>query len=140
MRFPSIESDFWQLESAEDRHQASPEESQIPPRATRASLRRGQAAELLFRILGEEEDGSLAVLTERMWVIITSRTDEYYLGCLSNQPPCLDVDGGHYLRKGVEVPFLPKHVIDWDEPPLGVVRSFPGARASATMATRPTAA
>ena len=49
----TTERDGWQLESAEARHAANPERFWIPTRLQRETLRPGDGAKLLFRLLTE---------------------------------------------------------------------------------------
>lgn len=111
MRWPSLHEDFWELESAEARLEAHPE-FEIPDRSVRANLRIGQLAKLLFRLEGEEEDGTAAVQVERMWVRVSEVLDESYIGILDNQPASYEPETETYLVLGTEIPFAPEHVID----------------------------
>jgi hypothetical protein len=47
---------------------------------------------------------------ERMWVIVRERLAGGYLGILDNEPSADDVNGR--LRRGMELPFEPRHIID----------------------------
>ena len=131
MRLASIERDYWQLRSGEASHRANPDSFWIPALAERESLQRGQAVRLIFDIEGEDEDGTVQVQGERMWVIVSERRDGTYVGILDNAPALLEVSDETYLRQGAEVPFLPEHVIDIDRPPAEYVEwrlSQPPAR------------
>ena len=127
MRLPALAADFWELESAEDRHAESPESFWIPARADREQLQPGQAAKLLFCIEAEKVDGSVEVTVERMWVFITERLDDLYVGMLDNQPASIDPADDVYLVRGAEIPFGPEHVIDIDDPPAEHVDEMRGA-------------
>jgi hypothetical protein len=116
MRLAGIERDFFELASGEEAHSRNPKTFWIPERSVRESLRRGQAAKLIFEIEGEEEDGSVVVQGERMWVIVSELVGSLYVGVLDNEP-CIQAAEDVYLRKGAEVPFGPEHVIDIGDPP-----------------------
>lgn len=117
MRLPTFEQDYWELRSGEEAHQEYPDTFWIPPLEQRQNLRRGQAVRLIFEIEGEEENGDIAVQGERMWVIVSERYGDFYLGILDNQPASLEPSDNVYLCFGAEIPFLPEHVIDIGEPP-----------------------
>jgi len=117
MRLPTIDRDYWELRSAEESHRRHPERFWIPPLEARQNLRRGQAAKLIFDIQTEDEHGNTTVGGERMWVIVTERVGDFYIGLLDNQPASVEPDENVYLCFGAEVPFLPEHVIDINDPP-----------------------
>lgn len=52
-----------------------------------------------------------------MWVIVSEKIGDIYIGILDNQPMCIDPDDDFYLGFGAEVPFAAEHVIDIDNPP-----------------------
>ncbi len=116
MRLASFERDSWQLRSGEESHRLHPETFWIPPLEQRQRLQRGQAARLIFEIEGEE-DGTVTVQGERMWVIVAEKIGDTYIGILDNQPACLDRSDSFYLTFGAEVPFRAEHVIDILQPP-----------------------
>lgn len=121
MRMATFADDYWQLRSGEELHRQQPDTFWIPPLADRQSLQRGQAARLIFDIEGEEEDGSVGVQGERMWVIVSERVGDTYIGILDSQPASLDPADGVYLRFGAEVPFRAENVIDIAQPPAEYV-------------------
>ncbi len=121
MRIASFDRDFWQLRSGERSHREHPDKFWIPPLSQRRSLHRGQAARLIFDIEGTDKDGRVKVQGERMWVIVAERVGEGYIGILDNQPVCIEPAQGVYLCFGAEIPFLPEHVIDIDDPPTEYV-------------------
>lgn len=121
MRLASLENNFWQLRSAEESHRKHPDTFWIPSLVERKNLKRGQAARLIFEIEGEEEDGTVSVQGERMWVIVAEKVGDTYIGILDNQPACLEQSDEVYLRYGAEVPFLAEHVIDIGQPPTEYV-------------------
>lgn len=126
MLLPSLSHDFWQLLSAEERQAAFPETFEIPALNARKSLQPGDAAKLIFEIEGEEESGDVTSSTERMWVLVTHRLNQGYLGVLVNKPSSIAADEGFYLNEGSEVPFLPKHVCSIDKPPAAYVAEILG--------------
>jgi hypothetical protein len=121
MRFPSFERDFWQLRSAEQSHREHPDTFWIPSVERRQSLKRGQSARLIFDIEGQDEDGTIVVQGERMWVTVAERIGDAYIGILENQPAAIEPSEGVYLCLGAEIPFLPEHIIDIGEPPADYV-------------------
>jgi hypothetical protein len=123
MRLPTLDHDHWELRSAEESHRENPKTFWIPPREARDNLRRGQGAKLIFDIEGCEPDGSVVVGGERMWVLVTERIGDVYLGMLINTPS-LDLSDDFYVRLGAEIPFLSEHVIDTDDPPSDVLEEL----------------
>jgi hypothetical protein len=117
MRLAKLPDDGWELDSAEERHRLNPDSFRIPPAAERASLTRGQGAKLVFLIEGVEEDGTVCVHGERMWVVVAGRRAGCYVGILVNEPAEVESGEEEYLVVGAEIPFGPEHVIDIDEPP-----------------------
>src|SRR5678815_806389 len=117
MRLASLERDFWQLRSAEESHRAHPETFWVPPLAERCGLSRGKAARLIFEVESEDESGARVVNGERMWVIVSERVGNQYIGILDSQPATIEPSDGVYLRFGAEIPFGPEHVIDIADPP-----------------------
>jgi hypothetical protein len=67
-------------------------------------------------------------LTRCYWVVVSEIATPFFIGRLTNKPRSIDEDSDFYLKEGVEIPFLPEHVIDIDEPPevfLSVLFSEP---------------
>ncbi len=120
MRMASFERDFWQLRSAEDSNREHPNTFSIPPIEARQNLKRGDAVKLIFDIEGYDEDGSIVVGGERMWVIVAECVGCAYIGIL-DAPPSLEQSEGVYLRFGAEIPFRPEHVIEIAKPPTKYV-------------------
>jgi hypothetical protein len=116
MRAPTLERDGWRLDSGEERSLATPDTFTIPPREVRENLRPGDLAQLIFEIACEEEDGSVELQGERMWVLVVEGDHHGYLGILSNRPISVSEDSEFYLIWGAEIPFWPEHVIDVTEP------------------------
>ena len=117
MRLANRDQDYWELRSAEESHQQNPDTFWIPPLEERQNLGRGQAARLIFDIESTNEDGGVEVQGERMWVIVSERHGDFYIGILDDQPASIVSSEETYLCFGAEVPFLPEHVIDIAEPP-----------------------
>jgi hypothetical protein len=112
LREPTLETDFWELASAEHRNRRSDGAFWIPPIEDRAALRHGDLAMLLFRMQTEDEDGVPEVPEERMWVLVTETPDHgRFLGRLINQPASVD-SRSHYLTLGAEIPFRTEHVVE----------------------------
>jgi hypothetical protein len=116
MRLASFEHDFWRLRSGEQCHRDSPDTFWIPPHAQRQSLKRGQAARLVFELEGEDKDGQVRVGAERMWVVVAEKVGDIYLGILTDRPVSLVPGEDVYLCAGAEVPFRAEHVIEIDDP------------------------
>ena len=117
----SFEQDFWQLRSGEESYRQHSDSFWLPPLEQRQALRRGQSARLIFDIEGEDDDGTVEVQGERMWVVVAEQVGDAYIGILDNQPACLEPADGVYLRFGAEVPFRAEHVIDIGQPPAEYV-------------------
>jgi hypothetical protein len=117
MRLPTLEHDYWGLVSGESRHSESPDSFSIPPMSKRQSLKVGQAAKLIFEVETENENGEIERGCERMWVVVSDIVTPYFIGRLTNTPAAFDEGGDFYLMQDVEVPFLPEHVIEIDQPP-----------------------
>ncbi len=116
MRYPSIKTDYWELHSAEASQAKYGDRFWIPSLAERQNIKRGQAARLIFDIrVGNE--GKFEVQGERMYVIVSEKIGDIYIGILDNQPACSDFKADVYLCMSAEVPFLAEHVIDIATPP-----------------------
>src|SRR2546429_645708 len=103
VRLASFERDYWELRSAEEAPREHPDPFRIPPFAQRQSLKRGDAAKLIFEIEGYEDDGSVGVTGERIWVIVAERVGDAYIGILDSQPACLEPSAEVYLCFGAEI-------------------------------------
>jgi hypothetical protein len=124
MRLPSHKQDFWTLVSGEERHAESPGSFWVPPLSERESLKVGQAAKLIFEIESENKQGEVERDCERMWVVVSEVASPYYIGRLINKPAIVDETEEFYLKLDVEVPFLPEHVIDIDQPPEDYLKAL----------------
>ena len=108
MREPSREIDGWELESGEERHREAPDTFWIPDLEHRRALNPGDYAKLIFRISLDDDDDPCSV--ERMWVIVTGKVGEIYLGILDNEPDAIEENDD--LWPGTELPFRAEHIID----------------------------
>ena len=108
MPSPTLETDGWTLDDGEELHAQAPASFRIPPRGARETLRPGDLAKLVFRIMIDDDEEPIAV--ERMWVIVRERIDGGYFGLLDNEPYALAEN--ERLWPGTELPFEPRHVID----------------------------
>lgn len=110
----SIEKLGWELVSAVERNKASPDTFVIPSETTRSSLKRGDAAKILFEI--ETKEGGIIVDrgADRMWVIVISVTATGYIGVLDSDPGYAE---NLKLAQGDLVEFGAEHVCRIDNPP-----------------------
>ena len=122
MRLASYKLDFWQLRSGETAHEANPDKFWIPEEEQRKNLNVGDAAKLIFDIEGENEDGTIEVVGERIFVIISEVINEYYIGILDSQPAYVEPEDDFYLGFGVEIAFKAEHVIDVNRPPEDYIK------------------
>jgi len=107
MRVPQLLTDGWFLEDGEERNLVSPMTFQIPDLEVRKILQPGDWAKVMFAVAIKGEEFPTV---ERMWVIVRERLAGGYLGILDNEPSSDDVNGR--LRRGMELPFEPRHIID----------------------------
>lgn len=101
---PTLETDGWELESAEERNRANPRSFGIASLEERTSLEPGALVKLLFLFLNEE-NGREIVGCERMWVRVSEVRGGRYAGTLEDSPVTSTV-----LADGDVVEFLPEHV------------------------------
>jgi hypothetical protein len=120
----TIEENGWVLVSAEERVGAAPSTFQIPPRAVRESLFPGDGAKLLFDIETREGGRIVDRGVDRMWVIVTVRTESGYIGVLDNDP---DTAENLKLHERDLVVFGPEHIADIGRPPRDYVVEKYGA-------------
>lgn len=108
IRLPDADLDGFDLESAEARAAEYPDSFEIPDRDEREALEVGEHAKLLMRfILDDPEEPEAG---ERIWVVVSERTDDGYLGLLANCPACLEENDELWL--GSEISFHAEHIID----------------------------
>jgi hypothetical protein len=106
MRAPDLEKDGWCLDDGEQRNREAPRTFLIPDLALRKILQPGDFAKLIFEIAVEGEEYPAV---DRMWVIVSERTDSGYIGMLDNQPG--PISANNILWLGTEVPFDYRHII-----------------------------
>jgi hypothetical protein len=115
---PTIGKDGWALISAEEPAVLAPDLFLIPARPLRDALAVGTAAKLLFDIETREDGKVVDRGTDRMWVLIKSRTAVGYIGVLDNDP---GVAENLNLHEGDLVHFGPEHICHIDTPPRDYV-------------------
>jgi len=103
MRLAEMSRDFWELRSGEESARKHPDKFHLPSLELRKSLKRGQAAKLIFEIESQDDAGTRIQQGERMWVVVREQVGEVYI--------CF----------GAEIPFLPEHVIEIASPPADYV-------------------
>lgn len=117
VKLATIEADYWRLRSGEKAHREHPDTFWIPPKEERDNLQVGQSVKLMFDIELVDENDEPEISGERMWVIVSERTGDGYIGLLDNQPASFEITDDIYLCVGAEIPFHAEHVIDIDDPP-----------------------
>lgn len=113
-KLATFEENYWELRSGEESHKENPENFWIPDLKARENLKRGNAVKLIFDFEGYNENGTLEIGGERMWVIVKDKIEDFYLGILDNQPAGIE-EG--FLDKNSEVYFKAEHIIDIGYPP-----------------------
>jgi hypothetical protein len=117
LRLANFEKDYWELRDGEKSHEDSPDNFWIPEIEKRKSLKRGDAAKLIFDIENADEDGKIILQGERIFVIVSEVIGDKYIGILDSQPSCIEKGQNDvYLCFGAEIPFSHEHVIDIDRP------------------------
>ena len=114
-----IETNGWALVSAVDRNKAFPDSFTIPSEERRNSLKRGEAAQILFDI--ETRDNGVVVDRgiDRMWVIVVSVLADGYRGVLDSDPGTAE---NLKLCRGDLVEFRADHICKVDQPPADFLR------------------
>ena len=110
----SIEKLGWELVSAVERNEVSPDTFIIPSETIRSSLKRGDAAKILFDIETKEDGIVVDRGVDRMWVIVTSVTVTGYIGVLDSNPGYAE---NLKLAQGDLIEFGADHVCEIDTPP-----------------------
>ena len=100
----TIDTDGWELESAEERHRAAPEKFEIPSLSERSRLEVGSMVQLLV-LLGGCDDAGTFIQCERLWVTVQELAAAGYIGRLESLPVTSDV-----LQPGASIAFEPHHV------------------------------
>jgi hypothetical protein len=99
-----------------------PDTFSLPPLALRENLRSGQQVKVIFDFEGLEEDGTVSMQGERMYLVVGEKVRDRYIGLLLDQPQLFEPEDYPYLRPGVEVPFEAQHVIEVSNLPRAVQR------------------
>jgi hypothetical protein len=108
VREPEFHLDGWSLDDGEQRHAIAPDTFEIPPLWIREILEPGDLAKLIFKI-AVDDDADPEVF-ERMWVVVSARTRDGYIGILDNEPSAIAENDTFW--RGSELPFSPRHIID----------------------------
>ena len=117
MRLASFENDYWELKNGEKCHEKTPDTFWIPDLQKRKSLKRGDAAKLIFDIECDD-NGKIIIQAERIFVIVSEVIGNKYIGILDSLPACIETGQNDvYLCFGAEIPFSHEHVIDIARPP-----------------------
>ncbi len=90
------------LEDGEALNREHPDTFWIPQKERREKLVKDDLVKLVFNLT----DGR-KIQAERMWVIVKAGDRSGYSGVLDNDPYCTD-----QIKAGLEVSFMPRHVID----------------------------
>ncbi len=98
----------WYLGNAEEEHAANPRSFFIPSRKERSNRNSGDLVRLVFFIRNPSHPGPQA---ERMWLEVSARDDDGYVGLLTNQPIAIKD-----LSRGDEVAFRSEHIIAIQDP------------------------
>lgn len=112
-RPPRIETDGWQLVSAEE-HQRKHPTLGLPELERRQSVKVGQAAKLLFDIETKEAGRTVDRGADRMWVLVRAHDAGVYLGILDSDPGQAE---NLRLRPGDTLRLGPEHIIAIEQPP-----------------------
>ncbi|MBS0659581.1 MAG: DUF2314 domain-containing protein [Verrucomicrobia bacterium] len=80
---------------------------QFPTEEERTSLQEGNLVKLIFRYPEYQCVGDAQIGAERMWVLVSGRDNEHFVGTLDSDPRHTD-----RLRSGDLVRFEPSHVIE----------------------------
>lgn len=93
------------LENGEKLHRENPETFLIPDLELRCSVLPGAIVKLIFNMLENDKTDETSV--ERMWVVVKSVDNGFYVGTLDNDPY-----GNVSIKCGDEVVFGAEHIID----------------------------
>lgn len=99
----SIPPTPWELVNAREMNQAHPDTFPIPSARELNSLKAGSIVKLGFDVIESEDAPS----SERMWVIVTTRSGNKFVGKLDNDP--VVVRG---LKYGDAIHFAADHILD----------------------------
>lgn len=94
----------YKILNGEKLNQEYPESFYIPPRPVRENIPIGTIVKLIFDAQAEED------CVERMWVTVTDKLQDHYVGQLSSSPSPYKK-----LQYGAEIIFRPEHIINiWE--------------------------
>ena len=105
MKLPTLEENHYSLISAEQMNKKFPDTFWIPSKERRENLSKGDIVKIIFEMESIEDPKELNA--ERMWVIITEKSNAFYVGKLDSFP----FDNVH-IKYGQRVNFKPEHIID----------------------------
>lgn len=112
-RFATLEEDRWRVLDVLEDWKRRTGVIWYPDEETRASLRPGTSAKVLWEIVASDTEGRAATHVERMWVDVDHREDGpdgvLYSGTLAN-----DAHNPGLTRYGTRAWFTPRHVADVD--------------------------
>ena len=109
-----IENFGWAITSAVARNRAFPDTFQIPPEKRRNSLKRGEAAQVLFEIETRVDGIIVDRGVDRMWLIIISVLSDGYRGVLDSEPGYAE---NLQLYRGDLIEFKAENICKIDQPP-----------------------
>jgi hypothetical protein len=92
------------LLNAEAQNAKHPDTCWIPPKDVRNNLRAGDLAKVSFQLTGKE------VAAERIWILVTGRMGDSYIGTINNYPVFLEAEAGDVVT------FKAENVIDAKRP------------------------
>jgi len=114
------EKSGWALVSATARKKTFPDSFEIPSLEKRSSLKRGDAAQLLFDIETKEAGVVVDRGVDRMWVIVVDVLPDGYRGVLDSDP---GVAENLRLLRGDLIEFGADHICKIDTPPEAFLKS-----------------
>ncbi len=101
-KIPTMDNDNYALMDGEAQNKKFPESFHIPTLNDRQGVGEGDVVKLVF----EAGDNVGRGVSERMWVIITQKEDDFFVGILDNDPYIIaDIESGQ------EVHFESRHII-----------------------------
>lgn len=104
MQLATYKKDHYELDNGEEINREYPDSFWIPEKEAREAIEPGDILKLIFRM--EEKNGSDEVSVERMWVEVTNKQRDFYIGTLDNDP-----SGSECVKCGQTVYFQSCHVI-----------------------------
>lgn len=104
---PTLKKDGFFLESGIQLHADAPTTFWIPSDKAKDNIKPGDIVKLSFAIRTINIDGREELTAERMWVVVSKREDDWFIGILDNQPTCTDE-----IQPGLVLEFRTEHVIN----------------------------